>query len=463
MGTLSNTLSDDIMEIILLSLPVKVLVNLKTVSRSWNQFLSSPSFAKAHFLTPHPSHPLVLFLRRENDHILFLHDYPNDRKSHRSNLRVSMRMGGIVCRRMAESHGILCCLSRELHGDGQRELHGDGQRDVFFVVNPVTSQCTFVPSFLDLEVLDFGFYFDPQNCNYKILAGVKFGNSGKKVSSHRRWDSANRVRYLIFNSSAQQWRIPKGTCPTEISPPRNTCIFLDRFLGDRISSIDSIIGITIGQTTYHLFLKYLMAFDMEMEEVKIIPIPPRILRNVISSSILVREGNLTLVQLTKFLKVTLWTLMEDKNWEELVTIDISELVSEGSEDAPSLPLLFPFPLLGEVLFMSYCPTEELNLKKHGPSFLRYNMANGLLHVVDELSELRKLNPNFRRNWQNATPIAAFWEEHLDCYDRNFLLYKPTLFSWKHAETVETNSRCDIKLLNLIKEDYMLFSSNRKKI
>ncbi|KAL4186834.1 hypothetical protein AMTRI_Chr09g36060 [Amborella trichopoda] len=160
MDSLSGDLPDELVEEILVKLPAPSVLNFKRVSKPWCELLSSPCFLHCHSLFPHsPSQPFAIFhpfpyyLKKHpiytislehHEHILQLHELPN--------------FSSWKPRRVASSTGILCILT---------------MGSTFSIVNTATGESTHLPLVHNdslLSISNFGFYFNPQNCKFKVLA-----------------------------------------------------------------------------------------------------------------------------------------------------------------------------------------------------------------------------------------------------------------------------------------------------
>ncbi|ERN11687.1 hypothetical protein AMTR_s00022p00224990 [Amborella trichopoda] len=290
--SLFDALPDELVEKILLFLPVKSVLTLKRVSQSWNRFVSSRSFAESYYISSseQPSQPQALVLSRmvergmtiqEGNSIVWYdysrrvdknYDYLMAVYANHRRCRIEIRPSKLRARRelseraktepvltidtkkyefvsekLVESHGILCCLT------ASSSVHGP--RHSLSIVNPCTGQYTALhplPPYREGNVQDIGFYFDPQSCTFMICA--------HKVKGHI---YENLHAYMLFDSTTGEWRRPRSSAP---------------LCGSRLLRRGSV---TLGHTYYSLRLAcrillenhtslvedgHLLAFDMEREE-----------------------------------------------------------------------------------------------------------------------------------------------------------------------------------------------------
>ncbi|KAL4198220.1 hypothetical protein AMTRI_Chr03g139110 [Amborella trichopoda] len=293
MGSLSDILPGDLVEKILLSYPLKRLLRLKSVSKSWDQLLTSPDFMKLRSLSFLPdSQPRVLYLDYWKNKVMFLYGVKDWLFHGISKLRAprSLHFGDSTrWGLMVASHGILCCLSR---------LIIDKRRwDYFYVVNPTTGRQNSITDFPGAFAHHFGFYFDPILHNFKILAQVEVMHQSTEV---------NDIMYVMFDSSTGQWRRPQNSIP------------------DR--SCTSAPMVSIENTCYYMYKdnQNLVAFNMDREEGEIIFVQ-ELLRGS-DFRILEWDGRLALLQSTNVLDVKVWVLI-DKKFSQVIHVDMHKLCS----------------------------------------------------------------------------------------------------------------------------------------
>ncbi|ERN06543.1 F-box protein At1g47340 [Amborella trichopoda] len=173
---LSNVLPNELVEKILLLLPVKSILCFQSVWKLWNCFLSSPSFARIHALSSSSalSKPFTFFLSMD-DYVMSLHDTDNELSCHETKIRAPWVLPSFhssLGSRIVGSNGVLCIFNRENNGR-------ISVIDVFYIANPATGQFTTIPYFPD-HVSDqssvyafFGFHFDPESRDFKIMVGIR--------------------------------------------------------------------------------------------------------------------------------------------------------------------------------------------------------------------------------------------------------------------------------------------------
>ncbi|KAL4180713.1 hypothetical protein AMTRI_Chr12g267590 [Amborella trichopoda] len=388
MGSLSGDLPNELVEEILLKLPAPFILSFKRVCKSWYNLLSSPCFLHLHSRNPHSSsQPFALFhpsshkkspiftiSLKHHEHIMQLSEVPH--------------CSPWMPRSIKCGNDILCILTN---------------RGAFCIVNPATGQSTCLPHIHGLRVVNFGFYFNPQNCKFKVLAmlSVRF-IGGYKVfdSSIGKW--VEPIKPLIFSSQ-------------ELKSIGHTCYMYNRLnTRERIGfemlkeGLNSI-GHT-GSMHNHFDTVELIGFDMLKEEVEIIPAPPKFLRECDDHvAVMEWDGGVSLAAVSLNLELRLWALRKEKKWEKVVDADLGELgLKRKSENS------YPYPkiVVGKDILMVY-----------GDKMVSYGIESGKLNSL--LSS----------------------EEGL-C-DGNFLSYKPTFLSWDYdAGEKEKESKGGKKKRNL---------------
>ncbi|KAL4180712.1 hypothetical protein AMTRI_Chr12g267200 [Amborella trichopoda] len=317
MGSLSGDLPNELVEEILLKLPAPFILSFKRVCKSWYNLLSSPCFLHLHSLTPHSSsQPFALFhpsshknspiftiFLKHHEHIMQLSEVPHSS---------SWMPRSIKC-----SNGILCILTN---------------RGAFCIVNPATGQSTCLPNIHGLCVVNFGFYFNPRNCKFKVLAMLSVRFIGG---------------YKVFDSSIGKWVEP-------IKP----LIFSSQELK------------SIGHTCYmynRLNTRERIGFEMlKEEEVEIIPAPPKFQREGDDHvAVLEWDGCASIAVVSRSLELRLWALRKEKKWEMVVDADLGDLgLKNESENC------YPFPkvVVGKDILMAY-----------GDKMLSYGIESGRLN------------------------------------------------------------------------------------
>ncbi|XP_020525529.1 F-box/LRR-repeat protein At2g43260-like [Amborella trichopoda] len=346
MGSLSGILPNDLVEEILLKLPVPCILGLKSVSRSWDELLSSPNFARTHSLYPHSlSQPCAIFLpfshhekspiftiSLKRDNIMQLHNLSHNESCSSWMLRKpDMRVG---C-----SNGILCTLTG---------------RGLFTIVNPATGQSTCLPAVPGSWAFYFGFYFDPQHRSFRVFTVVSNVFEWKPIP-----------KYHLFDSATGQWRCLE-------SMPKKSLIFGRKNL------------VSIGHTcyTYDTMDCRLIGFDMVREAVEVVRAPSELQTGLELSvwvdhvAVLDWNGHVSLVAVGPDLKLIVWFLViAEKKWVEMINIDLCELGYErDSESGQNKSNRRPSPVLvcGGHIFLIYGENSE--------KIMSYGFSSGRLHA-----------------------------------------------------------------------------------
>ncbi|ERN19878.1 hypothetical protein AMTR_s00071p00048380 [Amborella trichopoda] len=279
-------LPDDLMIHIFAALPVKSVCRFKAVSKSWKKLLSSHYFAITHHsLSTSQSFSLQLQGPYNDQEILYAS--AENIKDLCSGKKTGFQLQGL--RWIACHNGIVCCL-----------VVSETEGSFFFIGNPLTQREFVALPKLDFHVRynSFGFYFDPINQNFKIVA-ITCTETGAS---------------LIFDSSIGEWRCPRNQPPNDI---------------DRRWSVVSVGSECYVYSLYTLYLQgmdHLMCFDMEREEWEVIHTPIW-LASSCSYEIQERDGRLCIIQLTvdEVAQAQIWVLLQDKRWQQLMKTDLGQL------------------------------------------------------------------------------------------------------------------------------------------
>ncbi|KAL4184275.1 hypothetical protein AMTRI_Chr10g224760 [Amborella trichopoda] len=361
MGSLSNKLPDELLEEILVNLSIPSILNFKRVSKSWFNLLSSPCFLHLHSLTYHsPTQPFILFhpffdrrhriftvSLKHHERIIQLRELP-----HSSSFMPKM----VKC-----SNGILCILT-----------YGG----TFYIVNPATGQSTHLPHIHGMPVMHFGFYFDPQNRKFKVIA-VQIQ---RVISVHK-----------VFDSTIRKWVEP---------------------IEARLSGLQELIS--IGRTCY-IYNRFhtvdLIAFDMVKEELEIIPAPIQKEWNDLVA-VLEWDGCISIAVVSHSLELRLWALRKEKTWEKVVDADLGELrLRRGGETG------YPYPevVVGNDILMAF-----------GSQIISYGIESGRLNALS-LSE----NELYLGDYISCKPTLLSWEyeeEEPSCPNAKRTRYLPSCLS-----------------------------------
>ncbi|KAL4203490.1 hypothetical protein AMTRI_Chr01g128190 [Amborella trichopoda] len=174
MGSLSCTLPDDLMLNILSLLPIQSILNFKVISKSWNDILSSPSFATVHSFSPSPIFlTFTLFVDNKSKRIFSLPPPPQSFSLYPNDTRPQLR---------------------------KHQPEDVSVRDM--TANPTTCKYTVVPAAV----------------NYSYLGVFGLGYWSHKNGCHRRWS--------LFSSLTRCWEIVEdprlNSSPNLMAFDRNT-------------------------------------------------------------------------------------------------------------------------------------------------------------------------------------------------------------------------------------------------
>ncbi|ERN19872.1 hypothetical protein AMTR_s00071p00035430 [Amborella trichopoda] len=288
-------------------------------------------------------------------------------------------------RLVACNSGMVCCML-------------DSDSGYYFAVgNPIIEK-EFIPlTTLELQVLDFGFFFDPITQNFKIL--VKF-NADIDPDTHC------SIAFIMFDSSIGRWRSPRNL--------------------KQIQLYDLSLSVCIGTDCYGVSLdrqstRILTSFDMVREECKTVHTPVR-LEDDCFYTIHERDGSLCLIQVTRHVqaRARIWILYEDMEWMPVVTADLKQL---GLNKLAQLGLglndffLSPEIWIGDTLFLGVHVTDEVLLR----SSRSWN-----LHVDYDI-----------KSGQLGKMVT-------DVDIRSVVMYQPSIFTCK----MEKNGICNFQYFSL---------------
>ncbi|GAU24912.1 hypothetical protein TSUD_116370 [Trifolium subterraneum] len=154
--SLSSTLPFDLIPEILYRLPVKLLLQLRCICKSWNSLISDPNFIKKHL--HHSTKHLVHILTYSND---VLNSYTidsvlNDQIAIVSKLEFRNHRGVSF---VGSCNGILCFLVKD-----------DAKFSTIQLWNPSIRKLKVLPPFeKPLKFKMYGFGYDPVSDNYKVV------------------------------------------------------------------------------------------------------------------------------------------------------------------------------------------------------------------------------------------------------------------------------------------------------
>ncbi|ERN18837.1 hypothetical protein AMTRI_Chr07g75440 [Amborella trichopoda] len=331
-----SDLPNDLIIKILSLLPVESILKFKTVSKSWNQLLSSPFFATIHSLSSSPlSQPFPLFFStiRDDSRIYYIRN-TSTLSLQWLNFRGAGHLNCIAC-----DNGIIC-------------FHCSFcSTELLFVGNPVTSKYRCLPGLggLGEEFLvgNIGISFDPITQNFKIL--VRGRPKSEKAG-------AMPFEWRLFSSVNESWKT--------IQDP-----------GYNLENVNSMV--CVGNTCYVLSWTKLslLAFDLERETVEELPNPvlisPKSSDRELSYRFSVPQKwgeRVAMGEITGDLKLKMWVLCREREWVEVIVGNLQNF-GLGIDDS-----LSPLLLVGETFFLH-------NANKN--MMYAYNIKSGRLIMLQD--------------------------------------------------------------------------------
>ncbi|ERN17377.1 hypothetical protein AMTRI_Chr02g215860 [Amborella trichopoda] len=279
MASLSGSLPKELLMKVFILLPVKTLCRFRAVCKSWEGLLSSQSFLPSSLSSPRP---FTLFLKDCDYGIkkMFFRsnfDPSNALSCNETQFQCEDDIKGFAC-----SNGMVCCLI------------GLGSSVKLSIGNPLAQQ-NFCPiPKLETSIMSFGFSFDPNSRNFKIL-----------VHSYP-------YDIWIFDSSVGSWSLLNAQRGISLLP---------------LSSF-----VCIGTTWYALSndQQLLVSIDTKRKKWEKIwtPIGFGIMGANGFSCDKIQEwnGRLSYAMVTnEVLEAGIWVLYEDNQWVEVMTLDLKEL------------------------------------------------------------------------------------------------------------------------------------------
>ncbi|KAL4196080.1 hypothetical protein AMTRI_Chr04g181550 [Amborella trichopoda] len=382
----TDFLPHDSMVGILSFLPVQSVLRFKTVSKSWNKLLSSPSFATTHYLASSPLAPTLPLLFHRNASFLTLltlqHPNPDPsvsccsfcrpriNKSHpnsrhysfcRSKSHPNSRSYSFCWPRLFKSHPNSRYSSQpqpfqshpnsshfsfchpqpfkshpdhpplsmaSSHGMVCLKLYASSDQ-IFFVGNPATDKYIILPRLSEdfISIIGMmGFYFNPISQNFNIF-----------VYGH----SKNELKLFMFCSLVWKWR------PIQNKWPKFSTIYVRM--------------VCTSNTLYALCndSRMLETFDLEREIWDGISTPGnedskchelRSWNDGISIALLISDWE----------ELKIWVLSGEKNWVQMIQLDLQSLRQSHSSEINCFCML-PFLLVEDMFFIRSRRFEECKI------------------------------------------------------------------------------------------------------
>ncbi|KAL4190386.1 hypothetical protein AMTRI_Chr07g24530 [Amborella trichopoda] len=307
---------------ILSLLPVESILRFKSVSKAWNSFLSSPSFATTHSLSSSPVSTTFPLLVLQN---LICYSPPSQP------LSLSKRTFSLFASYSAPKH---------LNFIQKPNL------DSFdlFVGNPATGKFVALPGPSKYFILlTAGFDFDPISRNFKMAFGYSSMDTAFQLGE-----------WFLFCSIARNWR-PIQEIP--IHSLELLCDYYHRY-GKKM--------VCIGNTFYTIY------HDVTWDQILTSD-------NADKSNffqIQLWNGRVSVVQILEGLVLKIWVLSEENNWVQVMQLDLESNMKTLSS---SLDIMHhhmrPVLLMGDTLFIRWMLNEE--------NIIAYNVKSRTHQVILE--------------------------------------------------------------------------------
>ncbi|ERM98223.1 hypothetical protein AMTR_s00095p00151510 [Amborella trichopoda] len=365
MGSLCCALPDELMLKILTQLPVQSILNFKAISKSWNETLSSPSFATAHSLSSSPFSPTFpLFVQKSGIFSIpppprCLSLSPNDTQPQLlKHLPDDASVDGLTT-----CNGLICFYDRTSQS--------------YYIGNPATSKYTVVPAPVDCfynGVVGLG--YDPISFSFKILIQCS-------PKSDTPW------RWCLFSSLTRCWEtVEAPTTPKTVEAP--TPKFDHR--------CDRAMACT-GSTCYGVFCSCpnFVAFDLNTKSWDSFPPPEGLSYScrrlgglfIHTCKYLLKTqmwgDRVCIFNINHDLELKIWVLnREMRNWELVVNAGLQNLKDKPGNTLEALLLV------GDTLFISRHNDRLFISRRHRDRHstkitIAYNVRSHQFTIIEDLS------------------------------------------------------------------------------
>lgn len=297
-------LPEDIHAEILKRLPVKSLVRLRCVCKSWYHLVTSPSFVKLHLdFTTHtlPSRRAGIILSRYCNTLLSIgpeevspasphdsNDFAGFEKAVELDLRLVRNLPYSV---KGHCDGLLCLVIN------------DGAEGAIVMWNPSIRESRRLPlpqNFRSTREV-FGVGYDSSTGDYKVVRAPSSYCRMKCPKYHP------QVQVLTLRSNS--WR----TIPEQDTPP----YFIEHFF--QATAVNGGLYWLVAHRE-DVFRCEILRFDLAKEKFKVMPPPPDEMGRTNISWLGPLEGSLCVIHTQRLSYVDVWATKDDEAWTKLITI-----------------------------------------------------------------------------------------------------------------------------------------------
>ncbi|XP_057477011.1 F-box protein At5g07610-like isoform X2 [Actinidia eriantha] len=236
--------NDDLVTEILIRLPVKSLMQFKSVSKRWLSLITKPHFIRCR--NPDPSYVSGLFfyssMRRLNPELIFI-PLQNDKNptDNAYSTTFTTPPDALSIRILSSCYGLFCCSSYCHNTDRQ-----------FHIINPTTNQFASLPKLQD-ELQGLSLAFDPSRSpHYKVVCVWRTIS----VLSTKPYQSECHFQIEIYSSETGSWRASGDPFTADL----NTQFLSGVYWNNAINWFNSS-----GESLY---------FNIEDERLGVMPMPP---------------------------------------------------------------------------------------------------------------------------------------------------------------------------------------------
>ncbi|KAJ0042079.1 hypothetical protein Pint_18035 [Pistacia integerrima] len=346
--------NEDLLTEILVCLPVKSLLNFKSVSKNWLSIITSPNLSLRLGRLPKPITGLLM--RRNNGpEYNFINLGSNTSRAPFKSLTFGNLPSRVHIKQSC--NGLLLCSS----------LQENARRPDYFVYNPTTNKYTMVPPIPnDNGALcrDVVLAFDPSNSPYYKVVCVKDCNL-----------SESSFQIEIYSSQTGTWRV----CNSSFNYP-NTPFFMEGVFWN-----NAIYWCKSWSPSIY--------FDMDKEEVREMPMPPNIngLDEKWSWYLGTSRGHLHLIEIYSPFN-TIFNIYEMEKredccrWIVKYQVDLSPIVTSYPEMIKNFQTDLHYYLFSTLCVVREENDEESYLVVHLPAkVIRYNFKDKSFNKIHDFA------------------------------------------------------------------------------
>uniref|UniRef100_M1CWH8 F-Box protein n=2 Tax=Solanum tuberosum TaxID=4113 RepID=M1CWH8_SOLTU len=306
-STFANLPSELITEIFL-RLPVKSLLQYRSVSKYWLDLISSPRFIKSHLSlstsnkeNTHHKWLMVMFNKNMYTRICSLRSLFNDSVTKTSYLNIPMKEPYESYHILSSVNGLICLTCRA------------GEKGDLILWNPSIRKCRKLPSF-ESELINVncyyrcGFIYDELHDDYKVVV-ILF--------EHNR---SNRIEIKIYSLRSNSWRSVDHSCPPS-GYFLNDC---GKFVNGKLhwTTLTSGLGYNTKEISQNI-----VSFDLTDEKWGKAE-KPTFGEGDIDSRLEVLGSNLSVFCYNKRRYVSVWVMKEygvKESWKKMFTINYFDM------------------------------------------------------------------------------------------------------------------------------------------